>query len=236
MIPIHKLEAAVILGSLTIGALLAIGWERDHQRMLRAEAVAQERQKGIDARDRTIRTRDASAKTYDAAIDKQAAAIKTPQQAVQVIVRYLHDQAPAGSPAAASAQAQAAPVTVDRAQLSPELQKELPDSPHATLFTDDQVEQLGKDALVCDKATHDLVTCRADAKDLRANVAAEQANAATWKAAARGGTRLQRLARVVKYVACAGAGAAAGQYIDKQSPAAGAAIGSAAAVSTCAIF
>jgi phage-related tail protein len=111
-----------------------------------------------------------------------------------------------------------------------------PDAPSYTLLTPLQSETLAKAALKCDADENTLLSCNADKGALTTEVKAETDEAAQWKAAAKGGTTLQRFVRVLKYAGCAAGGAAVGAISDKSNPGFGAGVGSGSAVGVCSFF
>ena len=204
------------------------GWMLSRDAAIRADARAQADEQTVATAQQAIRDRDALAAQYNATLSAQASAIRTPQQAAQVILRYL-PPAPAGQPA------QPPIVTIDRSTLPPDVQKQYPDAPQLALVAPTQLQQLAKDELACDATRHDLATCRADTHDLHLELDAKTDEAATWQAAAKGGTKWQRFGRVLKAVGCAAGGAGVGALASKQDPR-GAAIGAGAGVAACSLF
>lgn len=217
-----------ILGALLAVAIFFVCWQREREARIRAEVQTQADEKLVQAKDAAIHDRDALDAQYAAALSHQSDAVKTPQQAAQVILRYL--PAPAGQAAPASIP------EVPRAALSPEVQKTLPDAPSFSLLTPAQIQQVARDELACDATRHSLTTCQQDAVDLKAQVALKTDEAHTWETAAKGGTKLQRFGRVLKGVACAGAGATLGALASQKNPITGAAIGAGAGVAGCSLF
>jgi len=221
----RKLE---IFGAILMVAVFFACWQREREARIRAEVQSQADEKLVQTRDAAMKDRDALDAQYAAALSRQAAAVQTPQQAAQVILRYL--PAPAG---------QSAPATipeVQRAALSPEVQKTLPDAPSFSLLTPAQIQQVARDELACDATRHSLTACQQDAVDLKAKVALKADEAKTWETAAKGGTKLQRFGRVLKSVACAGAGAGLGALVSRKNPMTGAAIGAGVGVAGCSLF
>ena len=218
----EKLGLCVAIFSLACSCVLFRGYlsERDATNDAAARAKVDEKQIGADQQ--AIKTRDTAAADLRKQLTAQAAAVTTPQAAAKIIVRYL----PAGT---------SQPVkTISRAEMPAAVQAKLPDSPSYTMLTNTQAEDVAKNELVCEADRNDLNTCKADTVTLRAEIAAKTDEAAHWESAAKTGTKWQRFGRVLKFVGCAGAGAAAGQVIDHSAKAA--AIGGAAGVSVCSLF
>lgn len=216
-----------ILGAFLVVAVFFVCWQREREARLRAEVQSQTDEKLMQAKAAAIKDRDALAVQYTAALSRQAAAVQTPQQAAQVILRYLPQ--PAGQPVATIPQ-------VERAALSPEIQKTLPDAPSFSLLTPDQIQRVARDELACDATRHNLTACQQDAVDLKAQIALKIEEARTWETAAKGGTKLQRFGRVLKSVACAGAGAGLGALVSQKNQITGATIGAGVGVAGCSLF
>ena len=221
----RKTEIVAVIVGLLFAAVFARGWFLEREARTTAERqVAVDQQKIADAQ-LAIHDRDAAAARTNAALLLQAAAIRTPAQAVRIIQE--HFTAPAGSTAVA-------PVEVSKADLPVAVQSKLPDSPGYTILTDLQAEDVARNQLSCDAARNDVKTCKADLADTQTQLTAAKDEARTWEAAAKGGTKWQRFGRVLKFVGCAGAGAAAGEFVDHSARAS--AIGGAAAVAGCSLF
>lgn len=236
MTDLRKYVLAFLISCVLVSlAVFVHGCHRQTQLLTTAETASRETDHQIAAADAVIAARDRATAAATVQLTRQEEVIHTPQQAVKVLVRYLPaPAAPAGS--AVPPESPAAPVTVERAELSPALQATLPAAPSFTLFTPAQTVAVARDELRCDATTRQLATCQADAVDLHSQLAAAEGETKAWRTAARGGTRLARLGRVLKLVACAGAGAGAGALVDRHAPAIGSAIGGSAAVATCSLF
>ncbi len=229
----RKFEIAGAIVLIIVMAIFLRQWIGEREARIRAEASARADEKIVATSDASIKARDAQAAQYAASLAQQAAAVQTPQQAAQVILHYLP------TPGATQGQPTPAPqtiATVSAAQLSPELQKTLPAAPEYGILTDLQLRQVAKDELACDATRKELSACTSDQTDLRTQIAAKSDESDKWQAAAQGGTKWQRFGRVMKYVACAGGGAAAGELMAKGRPGVGAAIGGAAGVGVCSLF
>ena len=218
-----EIVAAVIV--LALAAVFLRGWVLEREARTSAEKQAAVDQQKIADAQVAIHDRDAVSARIDAALQQQAAAIKTPAQAVRIIQE--HFTSPAGSTAAA-------PVEVSKADLPAAVQAKLPDAPGYAVLTDMQAADIARSQLSCDIARNDATTCKADLVDTQTQLTAAKDEARTWEAAAKGGTKWQRFGRVLKFVGCAGAGAAAGEFVDHSARAA--AIGGAAAVAGCSLF
>ena len=229
----RKIELFVVVGVILLGMAFVRGWMLEREARTKAESTAQQQAVVIAAAQSSIAARDKDAATLTATLTAQAARVQTPQQAAQVILRYLPAPPPVpGQPAAAPTVIP----TIARTDLSPALQQSLPAAPSFTLLTPTQVEQVAKDELACDATRHTLAACQADTADLHAELTAQSAETSAWKAAAKGGTKFQRFVRVLKYTGCAAAGAGAGALAARNSPAPAAAIGAGAGVAACSTF
>jgi hypothetical protein len=223
----RKIEILGVLVLALVAAAFLASWIQEREARIKAEATQAADEKVISVTADAIKSRDALAAQYTAALAKQAAAVQTPQQAAQVIERYL--PAPAGAPAAPI-------VTVDRAQLTPSQQQALPNAPSYGVLTNTQLEDVAKEELACDAAKTNLTACQADEADLHTEIAAKTNEASSWEAAAKGGTKWQRFGRALKCAGFSGAGAGVGAVADKSHPAEGSVIGAAAGVIGCLLF
>lgn len=236
MIPMtsaRKIEITLFLVAVVLGAIFLKGWILEREARIRAEATQQAGAKTIAADQVAIKYRDSQAEKQSADLARQATAIVTPQQASQVIVRYLPmPQAAVGQP-----QVTQAPVPiVQKEDFSAAEQAKLPSAPAYGILTQQQLVDQAKNDLACQAQAGQLAACQSDKTDLAGEITAETATANAWQAAAKGGTKWQRFSHALKLVGCAGAGAGVGALAGRKSPAIGATFGAAAGVSACSIF
>ena len=224
----HKITLVVGIAALLLAGVFLRGWLLERKARNQAEAVTAAQEKVIASAQQAIVVRDAVAAQKDKILEAQSAAMQTPQQAVQVITRYL--PAPTGAPASPG------PVVIAKADLSPAAQKDVPDSPSYTIFTQAQTLAQAKADLACTVTQNDLSTCKADLADRQTQLTAKTAESTSWENAAKGGTKFHRFLGIGKKVLCGAAGAYVGAKVDKTSPATAAAIGSAAGITTCSLF
>ena len=175
---------------------------------------AEGEQKVIEARDQAQR---AASDHFDELIK----GLKTPAQAAPLI---------SGAIQQGSGQKNAikAPISVRRDQLTPEVQKTLPDAPQgkpddplAILDPEQQVD-LGKREVGCEKKEGELSTCELDKQNLKNEIND-----------LKGGNKWQRVVKEAKCLGFLGAGAAVGSKLGGWK---GAAIGGTAGEVSCKIF
>jgi hypothetical protein len=221
------------------GVFLAIflaGWWHEHELRLHAEAIADAQQKVATAAQQNIKDRDAIQAKSNAAFAAQAAAVQTPQQAAQVIVKFLPAPVAAASFAPGTPPpAQAQIPIVAAADLPAAVQSQLPAAPSYGIFTPDQMQSIARSEISCQATTQDLATCKADEVDLHTQVTAAQKQSAAWETAAKGGTKFHRLLKVGACIGISGGAAWAGSKFGI-NPATGAAIGAAAGTVVCSLF
>lgn len=207
---------ALVTALLAGGAVYGAKAFHDEQ-MARQHAEDQQKasEEIIKAKDQAIADRDKQFQQYSASIDQQIAALKNAKQATAVLQPIILPQGGA------------APATVTKSELPASIQSTLPGAPNTnyTLFSDDQMVNLGKFKLECDKTTAGLTTCQADKADLEAKFNAKTLEATKWEEAAKGGTRVQRFLKIAVPVGCAGAGAALGSVWKAKGAFIGAATG-----------
>lgn len=202
----------------------------EHQALQNANAVTATTQAAINTLVQNMAARDKADSAQQSAAKVAAANVKTSADAAQVIVRYVTVPVPA-SPTAAPA---AAPVqVVTKQDFTPQEQAKLPDSPSYAVETQDAATQVAKQLIQCTADKTSLNACHADLVDSSSALAAEKMQAATWEAAAKGGTKMHRFLKFAKCAAFAGGGAAV-------TVAAGepkwAGIGAVAGVTACQLF
>lgn len=120
------------------------------------EASQTAMQKALADKDKEMADRDRANQAKFDALAQQIIDLKTAKQAVTVLQPIVQ---PAGGNA---------PQQVTKADLPPDVQKQLPGAPdtHYTLLTDPQVVLLGKRELACQQTEGNLSTCEADKKTL----------------------------------------------------------------------
>lgn len=173
--------------------LAAWGWLKEHDANIQTEAQTKAADAAKAEKDKAIADRDALLKQYQASIVQQQAAVKTSGDAVKVIDHYV----PAAAPA----------VVVEKQDLAPQVQQELPDAPSYTVQTDAASIATAKQLLQCDADRASLSTCHADLMDTQAKLSISEQSEERWKQTAQGGTKWQRFWRAAKYI---GIGAAVG--------------------------
>ena len=220
-----ELFAAVLMVGLLVCAIR--GWQLQREDAIATQANVEVQNKIIADHDAEIQNRDIADRNFSEQIQAQIDALKTQKQSIHVIEHYL--PATPGQPAATVA-------TVQRADLPPATQAELPEAPAYTILTPDQTSDIAKRDLQCDADRHSLTACQQDAVDLDAKFQDAEKQVADYRALAKGGTKLQRFGRILKYSACAAAGAYVGSKIPGQNNSGPAAIGAGAGVAACSMF
>jgi len=222
--PGWKLVLCLLLALSAIVGLAVRGWEQEKAARAKAEAVNAQNDRQIAALGSQIAQRDAEAALYARRLADAQKAIQTPQQAVQVITRYL----PAPD---------AAPVVVGKADLPQDVLSKLPDSPGYVIFTAKQAQDQAKRDLQCDADQNSLKACRADLIDTVGELGIEKRTAQAWETAEKGGTKWHRLVKSLKVTGCAAAGALVGAEATGGYERGGyAATGAAAGAIYCSIF
>lgn len=189
-------------GLALLGIMLLLSfWIKEREIRIRGEAQ--------------ISARDEVEKKASAEIDRRIAAL-TPQAAQTVLRPIILPQIPLGQVLPNNGFKEIA-----IKDLPVETQKELPDSPETkmTLLSPDQIVDLGKRELTCQKEEGKLNVCEKDKKDLQIIVA--------------GGTKWQKMVKEAKCLGFLGAGAALGSKVGGWK---GAAIGGTAGEVSCRIF
>jgi hypothetical protein len=229
----QKLKAIGAVVLLFVVAFFVTAYVREREARIRAEDQVAATKQVMDSTNAAIASRDQLAAANAQKLEEESSAITTPQQAAQVIVRYLPTPPTApGAPAAAPVPLQ----TIQAGDLTAQGQKDLPDAPTDVILTAAEAESQAKEDLACQASTVDLTACTADKVDQKTQIAALEKQSDAWEAAAKGGTKVQRFLKVMKFVGCAAAGAYAGTKIDKAGPGTGAAVGGASGVAACSLF
>jgi len=233
------LIAAIVAGVL---AFCGVEWRQDHEARAQAESKIAALQPAVDAaksdsaaKQKQIDDNNAKSAAREAAIDRQSAQIYTTLQALAVINRN-QPQAQPGAPSTAGVSAQ-------KSDLSAAVQKELPDAPSYSIFTQDQTVAIAKGQESCAKTQDALGNCQTnlalqagqlgDAKTALAGTTKQRDDA---QAALKGGTFFQRVRHAGECLLTSSVGAAAGAALDKKHPGSGAAIGGAAGAATCSVW
>lgn len=220
----RKLEIGLAVVVTLAAAVFLHGWLQAREANNNAEVHSQVLEQTVAEKNHDLEARDAHLAAYLDKVDQQVAALKTPQQAVKVI--ELHVPTPAGQE----------PIIIQRSDLSAKVQAETPDSPGYALMTSDEVQAIAKDQLKCEADRNALLTCKADATDLREIISAKDREVQLWKTAASGGSKWQRFGRVLKSVGCGAGGAALGSVVTRGNQPTGAAVGAAGGVVACSLF
>jgi hypothetical protein len=144
---------------------------------VRAEEQQKASDKVLAAKDQALSDRDKAFADFKAQMLQQIADIKTAKQATVILNPVVQ---PAG---------QIAPQQVTKADLSPDVQKQLPGAPDAryTLFTDPQMVLLGQREKSCQLTEAGLTKCEADRADYLAQIAALKKANAEWAKAGKVG-------------------------------------------------
>lgn len=216
------------LAMLVLLAVACGEWAHERDLRAKAEATAAASKRQIGALSQQEATRDAETTEYARKLTEAQQAIKTPQQAVQVITRYLP---------AVPGRAETAPVVVQKDELPPQTQEKLPDAPSYTILTQDQAKAVAQNDLQCDADQNSLKACNLDRQDDAEKLLLQQAATNAWETAAKGGTKLHRLVKVLKVAGCAAAGGLVGAEVTgsfARGPLAAA--GAGAGVVGCSIF
>lgn len=194
---LHKLY----IPALTVLAIIllfgAAKYMNERENRVRAEEQKKATEQIIAAKDAAIKDRDDQFAKLSKQFDDKIASINTAQKATTVLQPIIM---PNG---------QAPPPVLTKADLPAAVQAKLPDAPdaHFTLFNDQQMIDLGKAKVACDKTEAGLSTCDADKKDIQAKLDAKTKESVDWEKAAKGGSAVHRTLRVATPLACAGFGA-----------------------------
>lgn len=209
----QKLAGAGIAAMLAGGGLGFHFWLANHDAEVRAESA-----NGQIEKDRAQAKADLAAalKVKEA----ELAAVKTPEQAVKVINRYLP------LPVPVQIETTEAPLPESLKELASSvrgLQVQTPEPPDAPiakplLIPAEDIVPAGKAVIACEECKIKLAAAEKDNQALEA----ENKNLSD---AAKGGPWLKRLGRQLKVIGCAGAGGAIGGTRDWKTAAGGAAAG-----------
>jgi hypothetical protein len=154
--------------------------------------------------------------------DKEKRELKTKAQAVKVITRLVPTVGPLPE--------------ISGDELPADVRSKLPDSPGAgyTVVPDGAMVKIGQRFVQCDADAAHVVKCEADLDDTRRMVTAKEDQRAEWEKAAKGGSRWQRVKKVLLVTGAAAGGAAVGAQGPQKTQ--GAAIGAATGATLCALF
>ena len=157
------------LGILILGLLYLSHAYSVKQAATEASQTAME--KSLAAKDKEMTDRDKANQAKFDALQQRIDDLRTAKQAVQVIQPVV---SPAG---------QIAPQGVTKAELPPDVQKQLPGTPdtHYTLMTDAQLVLLGKRELACQQTEGSLSTCEADKKTMQEKIDALTGQNQKWE-------------------------------------------------------
>ena len=207
-------------GLILIVVMLVKFWMDESIGRARAEATSQAEKRVQESADARIAERDKIFLTEIASLKAENSQIRTQQQAVRVIEKYIPTAAPA--------------VQVTKDDIKPVTAAKLPDSPGYTIRTEAQEIELAKNINQCQQDKAGLTNCEANKADLTAKLDSAKRERDEWQKAARGGSKWKRLGKSLKVLGCAGAGAALGGLSKRPAP--GAAVGAVAGGALCSVF
>jgi hypothetical protein len=205
MITRREVEMIGLLIVVTLAAAFLRGWMLERDARNSAEEFSKAQTAKISELGQAAKASQAQDEAYRAGKSVEAASISTPQQAVKIITEYL--PASPTDPHAPQAPLSSIPV-VPAEDLDAAVRAELPAAPSYAILTPAQAEAIAKNDLACDADRHSLSACSLQLADADQATKIAEAEAGKWEKAAKGGTLLKRIGRVLKLSACSAAGSA----------------------------
>lgn len=218
---LHKVYGVIVGVVVLILAYAVWSWFGEHDSRVRAEEQQKAQQQVIQTLNQSMADRDQQFQQQIAAFDQRIASIRTGQQAATVLQPII--QVPGG----------AQPQQITKSELPVSVQPSVPGAPDSklTVLTEQQMIDLARAKVECDKTGADATKCHADLTDETAKFVAMQKERDSWETAAKGGSWLRRTLRIAVPVACATGGAYLGGV---RSGGKGAAFGAIAGAVPCA--
>lgn len=232
----HKFAVALCIGLVLVLVFGAREWLREHDARMQAQATQAAQQQVIAGAQKQIDAAKADQSATAAQLAQQLGRLEEQRQQPATaadVAAQLNEILKPAQPIIVTAPVRSTPANSAAA---------IPSAP-AVQIPQADMQGLRDYSLTCQENADKSAACArqladstAQLQDTQTQLTAQTKETAAWKSAAKGGSILHRLLHGAKCLAITGAVSAAGAYMDKSNPAAGAGIGALAGGTTCALF